>query len=580
MAQGADRDDRSSEGTFNPGTLYKLFWTFSKDFRRDRNEEFFAEHGRPHPWTPEGRRHDAAVREFRALKENPPQVHGSARWMSTDEARELEAELNSRQAGVNPPIDQLYLGLSVDAKGDPIAILPSANEGHLITVAGTRAGKGTGQIIPNLLMIPRPMFVIDPKGENYAITADARRRMGPVYRFDPFRVTEAHDPATPFARYNPLHFVRDGSDATSLAAMLLGDPPRDASGNARFFYSAALNLLRALLLYVSRSDLPTLGVARETIGLPETQLAEALALLAGDPDPVVARNVNIYLTGSPEMRGSILAEVSNGLALWDEKQIEDATATSDFNLEDMKRQIMTVYVVLPLDKMESHRALLRMMVSQFYSAMIRDGKPARFPVFALIDEFPALGRMEEIVRALGAIAGYNVRLWLFAQDVFRLRSLYGEDANTIFANCLTQSFFGISDGETANWLSQQLGSRTVAAETPGMNTSISPARGGKDQSSQLLSGSAAMQQGLQFFPEPLMSPQQIVELLGVGTYQGITRLGGRPWARLGLVPWYLMPEIKDEGRNLREQEKAGVAQRAPEQWGIHPVRDDRDGRPS
>jgi type IV secretion system protein VirD4 len=361
--------------------------------------------------------------------------------------------------------------------------------------------------------------------------------------------------------------VRDGSDANALAAMLLGDPPRDASGNARFFYSAALNLLRALLLYVSRTDLPTLGIARETIGYGETQLAEALALLASDPDPVVSRNVNIYLTGSPEMRGSILAEVSNGLALWDERQVEDATAASEFNLEDMKRQIMTVYVVLPLDKMESHRALLRMMVSQFYSAMIRDGQPARLPVFALIDEFPALGRMDEIVRALGAIAGYNVRLWLFAQDIFRLRSLYGEDANTIFANCRTQSFFGVSDGETANWLSQQLGSRTVAAETAGFNSSMSPAR--KDQST-VLSGSTSMQQGLQFFPQPLLTPQQIVELLGVGTFAGVTRLGGMPWARTGLVKWWDMPVIQELGRDLQKN--------PPARFGMHPVDESERGK--
>jgi type IV secretion system protein VirD4 len=62
--------------------------------------------------------------------------------------------------------------------------------GHLMTIASTGAGKGVGCIIPALLRHPGPVVVIDPKGENYAVTARARREMGQqVVLLDPFQIT-------------------------------------------------------------------------------------------------------------------------------------------------------------------------------------------------------------------------------------------------------------------------------------------------------------------------------------------------------------------------------------------------------
>ena len=55
---------------------------------------------------------------------------------------------------------------------------------HMLTIAGSRAGKGVSLIVPNLIMYEGSAFVIDPKGENAAITqaaaGKARRRAAPV----------------------------------------------------------------------------------------------------------------------------------------------------------------------------------------------------------------------------------------------------------------------------------------------------------------------------------------------------------------------------------------------------------------
>jgi type IV secretory pathway TraG/TraD family ATPase VirD4 len=64
-------------------------------------------------------------------------------------------------------------------------------DSHLMTIAPTGTGKGRSVIIPNLLTYTGPIVVVDPKGENYAVTARARREMGQtVVKLDPFGITQ------------------------------------------------------------------------------------------------------------------------------------------------------------------------------------------------------------------------------------------------------------------------------------------------------------------------------------------------------------------------------------------------------
>ena len=64
---------------------------------------------------------------------------------------------------------RLWLGR--DGDGKPVGI---DDNRHIVTVAGSRAGKGTSLIVPNLMLYPGSTVVIDPKGENAALTARHR----------------------------------------------------------------------------------------------------------------------------------------------------------------------------------------------------------------------------------------------------------------------------------------------------------------------------------------------------------------------------------------------------------------------
>ena len=95
-------------------------------------------------------------------------------------------------------------------------------EGHIATVAPTGAGKGTGCIIPALLRYTGPVVVVDPKGENYAVTAERRRKLGQeVILLDPFNITGEETRH----RFNPLDLADPSSDrfvedVATLAALI------------------------------------------------------------------------------------------------------------------------------------------------------------------------------------------------------------------------------------------------------------------------------------------------------------------------------------------------------------------------
>jgi type IV secretion system protein VirD4 len=109
--------------------------------------------------------------------------HGSARFAGKKELRALEHS-DGLLIGHNPRTGKL---LRYDGPA------------HLLTLAPTRAGKGVGTVIPNLLLAERSVLVIDPKGENARITDAAREQFGTVHVLDPFGVS-----GRPSASYNPL----------------------------------------------------------------------------------------------------------------------------------------------------------------------------------------------------------------------------------------------------------------------------------------------------------------------------------------------------------------------------------------
>lgn len=93
----------------------------------------------------------------------------------------------------------------------------------------------------------------------------------------------------------------------------------------------------------------------------------------------------------------------------------------------------------------------------------RNGKAIadyKHPLFLMLDEFPALGRLEVFADALAFIAGYGLRACLIAQDLSQIQAAYGRN-ESITSNCNTRVAFTPNRLETARLLSQMTGDTTV-----------------------------------------------------------------------------------------------------------------------
>ena len=414
--------------------------------------------------------------------------HGSARFANRKELKKLQRE-DGLLIGRNPHTGRL---LRYDGPA------------HLITLAPTRAGKGVGTVIPNLLAAERSVLVIDPKGENARIAGEARRRFGTVHVLDPFEVS-----GMPSAAYNPLDRLTPdsldlGEDAASLTEALVMDPPGQVT--EAHWNEEAKAILGGLIMFCvchEDRDRRSLATVREYLTLPPEKLRALLELMQ-DSDAaggLIARAANRFLGKADREAASVLSNAQRHTHFLDSPRIAKVLSRSDFHFSDLRHRITSVFLVLPPNRMDAYSRWLRLLVSQALQDIARDAEASvrpqsgfagaqggtqrlKTPTLFLLDEFAALGRLEAVERAMGLMAGYGLQLWPILQDMSQLKDLYGERAGTFIANAGVQQVFGVNDFETAKWLSQMIGQETAGFQTdsfkPGDGPSFSNNLTGRD----------------------------------------------------------------------------------------------------
>lgn len=358
-------------------------------------------------------------------------------------------------------------------------VLGVKDDRHLMTVAGSRAGKGRSVIVPNMCVYPGSVIAIDPKGDLATITA-ARRGKGSgdaqamntrVFVLDPFNVTRGNA-AQYKGAFNPLDVIDPDGDYGRDDAALLADALIIPSHSESHWTDAAKMLLTGLILYVCATEEPenrTLLKVREHLTAEVDQLDELLAdmTVSETAKGTVARAANALVAMSEKERSSVLSTAVVQTDFLDSPSMESVLSSSDFTLASLKDEPTTVYLSLPAGRMGTHSRWLRLMIALAIEAMERHRKiPAR-PVLIIMDEFHALGPMKTIERAAGLIAGYGVRLWPILQDLTQLKRDYKESWETFLGNAGLTQWFGVNDLTTLEYLSKRLGKTTLDAISHG-----------------------------------------------------------------------------------------------------------------
>ncbi|CAN7605322.1 type IV secretory system conjugative DNA transfer family protein [Devosia sp. LjRoot3] len=219
---------------------------------------------------------------------------------------------------------------------DPILF---EDEGHLITIAPTGAGKGVGCIIPALLRHDGPMIVIDPKGENYAITARFRRQIGQqVYVLDPMGTTNA--PPKERANLNPLDAIdiEDGMAVDEISATMSTLAARLRSDRDQFWVGRATHLLIGIVAHVL-ADLPPaerhLGKVRDLLLMCSSAPEVMIERLNRSRHPVANQTLTLLGVKAPETLGGIQSFAQDMMGFIRGPMVEEAIASTSFDLAEV-----------------------------------------------------------------------------------------------------------------------------------------------------------------------------------------------------------------------------------------------------
>jgi type IV secretion system protein VirD4 len=422
-------------------------------------------------------------------------TYGSARW--ADHADVRTAGLLGGQGVVLGLYDGRYL----------------RHDGpeHVLAVAPTRSGKGVGLVLPTLLTWSQSAVIHDIKGENWTLTAGWRSRFSHCLLFDPTNPLSA--------RFNPLLEVRKGAqevrDVQNIADILVD--PEGAKERRDHWEKTAHALLTGAILHVLYAEgEKTLARVATFLADPSRSILRTLKIMLttnhlgtqADPQvhPVVASIARELLNKSDNERSGVVSTAMSFLGLYRDPLIAANTARSDWRIADLMEAVrpMSLYLVVPPSDISRTKPLVRLILNQIARRLTEtleaggDNSPKR-KLLLMLDEFPALGRLDFFESSLAFMAGYGVRAFLVAQSLHQIDRAYGHN-HAILDNCHVRVAFAPNDERTAKRLSDALGTATELRA----QTNLS----GKRFSAWLSHTSISQQET----PRPLLTAGEILQL--------------------------------------------------------------------
>lgn len=391
---------------------------------------------------------------WRARQQQFVTTYGSARWAT--------------------PADVARAGLLAD-KGVFVGQLDGCylrhnGPEHVLAFAPTRSGKGVGLVVPTLLGWTGSAIVHDIKGENWQLTAGWRSRFSHCLLFNPTDLRSA--------RYNPLLEVRRGPnevrDVQNIADILV-DPEGALERRNHWEKTSHALLVGAILHILYAEENKTLARVASFLSDPQRAFTATLRLMMttnhlGTAEqtkthPVVASAAREVLNKSENERSGVLSTAMSFLGLYRDPTIAEVTSRSDWRIADLveAQAPVSLYLVVPPSDISRTKPLVRPILNQVGRRLTEQlpGEQSRSqrPLLMMLDEFPALGRLDFFETSLAFLAGYGVRTFLIAQSLNQIEKAYGEH-NSILDNCHVRIAFATNDERTAKRISDALGTAT------------------------------------------------------------------------------------------------------------------------
>jgi type IV secretion system protein VirD4 len=268
-----------------------------------------------------------------------------------------------------------------------------------------------------------------------------------VRLLDPFgAVSKKTDSLNPFDLFDRPGALLD-ADAEMLASLLAGD----VGFHKEPFWD---NWGRSLMSGVIAAVAETAGKSERHFGkvreiLMSDDAVYNLAALIESHDNLnrlSKQNISSFLPITEQTRSGILSTAQSYLKVVNSDSALRSLSRSTISLDAVRKgDPMTIYIVIPPDKLESHGALLRLWVGALMlTVMGRKKRPKRSTLF-LLDECAQLGEFGPLRQSMTLLRGYGLQVWPFFQDLSQLQRLYPKDWRTIFNNAGVFQLFGVAN---------------------------------------------------------------------------------------------------------------------------------------
>ena len=341
---------------------------------------------------------------------------------------------------------------------------------HVMAFAPTRSGKGVGLVVPTLLSWTGSAVIHDIKGENWALTSGWRSQFSHCLLFDPTNPNSA--------RYNPLLEVRKGEgevrDVQNIADILV-DPEGSLERRSHWEKTGHALLVGVILHVLYAEEEKTLSRVAAFLSDPERTFERTLSVMMStnhlgtkeNPKvhPVVAQAARELLNKSENERSGVLSTAMSFLGIYRDPTIARVTSACDWRIADLMdaENPVSLYLVVPPSDISRTKPLVRLILNQIGRRLTEElenaGTLRRHKLLMMLDEFPALGRLDFFESALAFMAGYGVRAYLIAQSLNQIEKAYGPN-NSILDNCHVRVAFAANDERTAKRISDALGTAT------------------------------------------------------------------------------------------------------------------------
>lgn len=448
--------------------------------------------------------------------------HGSAKWGGIEEIDFKKGK--DKYFGVSLKSDKgVVLG-----RFNGITLRDN-NKTHICVTAPTRTGKGVSIIIPTLIdSWNESVVVLDIKGENYQLTSGARKEKfdNLILRFAPKSKNSCG--YNPLAEVRFLTEY-EMEDVRLIVDIIMQDD--SGSGKDPYWNNSAADLLIGIIFYVmykkflqnpkflfengekkpvssaSMADVvdfitdPNYTAPIKEIILQKAQEEDMIGefgkneevkeyvrnklfqmypndaeIIKGGRHPKAARYLMEKGNLPEQTLGSVIGSAKVKLSIFEIPIVKSNTDHSDFRIFDLMnyKKPVSLYLVVPPADITSLSPLIKILLLQMVNILTPEidyinKKGHKWRMLLLLDEFPAIGKLEILEKGIGYVAGYGMKMMIILQSLDQLFKIYGKE-NGFLSNCQTQVFYTSNDETTSNYVSKLLGKETVEQFTQSNKT--------------------------------------------------------------------------------------------------------------